>query len=591
MSISKLESLPNELLIDIFEKYINGVDILIAFVYLQNKRFDGIISQCQRFYFNFFNCRKDYFHFCIGLLPAYIEKIEELVLSEQNTPGQIHTFFSLFPSIIAFKRLRKIFFHFNIKSIDYSSDRRAILSSSNTTFDTILIQVINTVRPSTLNYVISDVLDLKIMDQLFLTSDVQFNQFFQSNYSLKIEYLMNSGISCRFENLKDIFRCDSHLKYLNVQLTSESYYNYHHLTNLTNDNIISMPILHTLLLSFQRDALTTFAMLAQCLKVIPALRRLEIKAHSVLLDAIAWEDLLQTSLPLLTHFSLKTTTSRINKDSIETTLASFETPFWIEKKNFYMIITKHKHLNSNRFYLPNLNINDQDEFNQPVIQWWIVPMRARIDDIPTKDIISFGISGIVDCLSSYYYFKNVKHLVIYNLDNNLLEWFRTYVNYSRIEYLDVSFLYNESITTSSLLSLVKSITSLRIQYNCLLAHQHIYSGNDNCLKYLDISVDNHSFHKTDIIIISQLFPNIEHLAISTTDLSNIPLLKNYLPHLCSLTFKIMDHQFSSYNNRNQKEWDYQLREQVKFLFQRTDEWTTVWIDQAALDEPYWQKLN
>ena len=70
MSVSKLESLPNEVLIDIFEKYINGVDILIAFRYQQNQRFDALISQCQRFHFNFLYCRKDYFRFCIGLLTS-----------------------------------------------------------------------------------------------------------------------------------------------------------------------------------------------------------------------------------------------------------------------------------------------------------------------------------------------------------------------------------------------------------------------------------------------------------------------------------------------------------------------------------------
>ena len=49
MSISKLESLPNEILVQILEKYINGMDILVAFLYQQNQRFDALISQCQRF--------------------------------------------------------------------------------------------------------------------------------------------------------------------------------------------------------------------------------------------------------------------------------------------------------------------------------------------------------------------------------------------------------------------------------------------------------------------------------------------------------------------------------------------------------------
>ncbi len=57
MSPSKLESLPNEILVEIFEKYMNGVDILIAFAHHQNQRIDSIISQCSRFYFKWFLTR------------------------------------------------------------------------------------------------------------------------------------------------------------------------------------------------------------------------------------------------------------------------------------------------------------------------------------------------------------------------------------------------------------------------------------------------------------------------------------------------------------------------------------------------------
>ncbi len=126
MSVSKLESLPNEILIHIFEKYINGVDIILAFAYQQNQRFDALIIQCQQYRFNFLHCRKDSFRFCIGLLPAYIERIEELVLSEKNTPGQIHAFLTFYPSFIGFKRLRKLYIHYNPQTVDEFAMETAI---------------------------------------------------------------------------------------------------------------------------------------------------------------------------------------------------------------------------------------------------------------------------------------------------------------------------------------------------------------------------------------------------------------------------------------------------------------------------------
>ncbi|CAF4978647.1 unnamed protein product, partial [Rotaria sp. Silwood1] len=46
---------------------------------------------------------------------------------------------------------------------------------------------------------------------------------------------------------------------------------------------------------------------------MPILNRLEIKAHSEIFDGNAWKILLETSLPLLTHFTLRTTTFRVEK--------------------------------------------------------------------------------------------------------------------------------------------------------------------------------------------------------------------------------------------------------------------------------------
>ncbi|CAF3776703.1 unnamed protein product, partial [Rotaria sp. Silwood1] len=113
MSFSTLESLPNEILTDIIEKYINGIDLLRAFSFQLNQRFDSLIIQCQRLRFDFIQCHQDDFRLCMGLLPAYIDKIEELAISEENTPGQVYAFLSFFPSFAVFKRLQTLYFHFD----------------------------------------------------------------------------------------------------------------------------------------------------------------------------------------------------------------------------------------------------------------------------------------------------------------------------------------------------------------------------------------------------------------------------------------------------------------------------------------------
>ncbi|CAF1369915.1 unnamed protein product [Rotaria magnacalcarata] len=113
MSRSKLESLPNEILYDIIEKYINEVDLLRAFSYQLNQRFDAIFSRSQRLCFNFIQRRKDDFRICMGLLLAYMDKIEPLAISERDTPGQVEAFLSFFPSFDLFRQLRTLYFDFD----------------------------------------------------------------------------------------------------------------------------------------------------------------------------------------------------------------------------------------------------------------------------------------------------------------------------------------------------------------------------------------------------------------------------------------------------------------------------------------------
>jgi hypothetical protein len=111
------------------------------------------------------------------------------------------------------------------------------------------------------------------------------------------------------------------------------------------------------------------------------------------------------------------------------------------------------------------------------------------------------------------------------------------------------------------------------------------------LKYLDISIPHHTFEEKDLHTISVLFPGIEHLAINTINLSNVPMLLNYLPHLRSLTFRMMDAPFPLINEYEQGIVDDGLRKAANFLFQRDDDWVTVWIDQEALTDRYWQTMT
>ena len=588
MSVSTLELLPNEILTDIFEKYINGVDIIIAFAHCQNQRFDAIISRCPRFYFNFINCQKNQFRLCLRHLPTYVDRIEKLLLSEENTPRQIHSFLTSFPSFCSFRQLRKLYFHLNGESEDWFQVPTALLSLSDTPINTISIKGKITGKIPTFNDTIPNIFRLRTLKRLILIGDSEENEWnFLTDSSSNIEYLTISGLPCDFQHLQSIFRFAPGLKYLNVRFTP--FLHRHHLIYPSDDNIVSMPTLRTLKLSFGRYDLTKFDILEKHLKAMPALRYLEIKAHGGLLQANAWEALLQTSLPSLIYFNLQTTKSCVPTVDFDNMLASFETPFWIEKQNFYFMITKHQDFS--RFDKDEMQIIEQDEFEQPVTQWWIVPFRSRLDNIPTNKILSLGFSGTASSLSEYYYFQNVQHLFINDLNLGLLQWLVTYVDYSRIKYLDVSHVNAVSGTMKSLFSIVRNINALRIRYDNLFVQQVVYLGIDNCLKNLDISFNRHNFDRQDIITISTLFPNIEHLAINTIGLLDMSLLMTSLPHLRSLTSKIVKFQFPTFVNDSEQLSGDQLRRYQQGIFQREHKWIIHWIDRNALRESNWQTFK
>ncbi|CAF1145009.1 unnamed protein product [Rotaria sp. Silwood1] len=224
MPLSNLESLPNELLIDIIEKYINGVDLLRAFDFQLNQRFNALITRCQRLRFDFIRCQKDDFRFCMNLLPAYIDKIEELFISEQDTPGQVDAFLSFLPSFESFKQLRTLYFHFDGEVIEWQIVERALNSLSKTTINTLSIKATNTDNRSSLGNVIVDLFRLKSLKQFSLMSKIDsINWSDLAKVSSNIEHLTISGIHFRFQDLQYIFKCTPHLKYLDVDLINIIY--------------------------------------------------------------------------------------------------------------------------------------------------------------------------------------------------------------------------------------------------------------------------------------------------------------------------------------------------------------------------------
>jgi hypothetical protein len=325
---------------------------------------------------------------------------------------------------------------------------------------------------------------------------------------------------------------------------------------------------------------------------MPVLNRLEIRGHSNLFDADAWEMLLKTSLPLLTHFSLQTTTFDFVDVEFHDVLATFQGLFWRSKKNFNVIITEHKSSNFMSRDIYDMYDNAECEFDLPVVQWWTAPDRTINDNfIITDKIMSLRLCDLGGTLSRNHCFDKVKYLAVDHMNVRLLKWVTTFINCSQTMELVINNSLKKTNALTSFLTYLTNINSLRISYDLLMATKDAFVGKDNRLEHLDISFVKHVFNEKDIIFIAKLFPYVEHININTTSLYNIPLLKTHLPYLRSLTFEIADRRRKFYDDHTEGRRYHELFLQTRFFFHFNTNSITVWIDQEAFQDPYWQHMS
>ncbi|CAF3491685.1 unnamed protein product [Rotaria socialis] len=590
MSLSKLESLPNEILCDIIEKYINGVDLLSAFSYQLNQRFDAIISRSERLRFNFIQCHQDDFRICMGLLRAYIDKIEQLAISERETPGQVEAFLSFFPRFTLFRQLRTLYFDFDYDAVSARLISRALNSLLDSNIKTLSITAVNMDNGSNIRYDIPPIFTLKSLKRFTLRSDLY--RFDWSNLMERqsnIQYLTVSGMNCALEDLVAIFKLAPRLKYLDVA-TFDQGYNRDSNTkrDLKMNNTIASS-LHTLILSFSKDSSVTIQMLTPYFNCMPILNRLEIKAYGVLMDADAWRICFETSLPLLTHFYIRATISGIEKTGIENVLASFQTSYWVAKKNFNIMITEHENRLRHISNLNTITLLDKTEFDQSVTCCWIAPDRTSNNELVkvNRNICWKSVDRNSTILHNYY-FDNVKIRAVDNIDKSLFQWLTKYVNCGCIKELIITAPEKTTEKLTKLVSFLTNINFLYISFDLLVVNIGAFKAIKRCVKHLNISHCEHTFNEQDIIVIGKCFPYLEHLNINTKGLYNVPLIKRYLKYLRSLTFEMRDYYINDFDDDSARRRLYDLHQQTRFLFSIKNRKMTVWMDQTAFDDSYWQ---
>ena len=589
MSASKFESLPNEILIEILEKYINGIDIVNAFAFQLNRRFDALIGQCQRFRFDFMQCRKNDFSLCMGLLPAYIDRIEELSLSEYKTPGQIYAFLNFFPTFAPFKQLRRLYFHAKGDTCEWELVERALLSIHKTNIDTLALKMARVPNQHTVQYCIASILATKSLQNLFVSTDAQNLRWaLPSRLSSNIEQLVLDDNSFRLFEFEAMLRAMPNLKYFKARVNPSLVYDFHQPnTGVTTVTKRSMPTPHTVILDIKRADSVSLQTLQECLQLIPGLRHLKITSSKPLFDANVWELLLTTSFTSLTHFKLNVSTLSITAEDALSLLNSFETPFWLKRSHFTIAIAKSERTNQEDRFPRAREYLDKHSDCQPIAQYWARP--KRLDSSPGSPITAMIVTDASKLQWENHYFSCVHRLFINTEDNGTLSWIVTHIDGSQVYYLEVS---SSSISVRSLLPVLKNVRCIHASFDQIRTNGESNFQAIPSVRYLNLADSLHSFNEEEIIMIATLFPNLEHLGIFTEQLFNVPLLQRALPRLRSLTHRIVDIDFPPVNaDRLLSRWEAALRRRTKFLFHRHEHYLTIWLDDAVDDRSYWKTFG
>ena len=581
-SVSKFEALPDEILISIFEKYINGIDIVNAFAYQLNRRLDTLIGQCQRLRFDFMQCHKDDFSLCMGLLPAYIDRIEELSLSDEKAPGQIYAFLNFFPTFAPFKQLRRLYFHANGETCEWELIKRAILSLWKTNINTLALKAVAVPNIYPMKTFISMILTINTLKKLFVSSDgVDRGWDLPRVVSPQVEQFILADESSCFSDFEKILLAIPNLKYLQVRVNPSVFYGFSNVQPAVGS------MLHTLDLNLERLNSVRVETLHELFKLMPGLRFLKITSSEALFDAAIWEMLLTTSLTSLEHFKLHIARPRVTVEDTLHLLNSFETPFWTEKLNFTITITEFGKVDLSDLDRQRSGYSDKNIICEPVAQYCSAPRRS--DMAPRNPLKAVFVSDASKLRLEHHDFAHVHRLFIHTTDHDSLNWILSHIDCSQIYYLEVS---PSSISVRSLLPALRNVRCIRTSLDQIpnIAESSVQAMPS--VRYLNLSDSKHSFDEEQIIMLARRFPNLEHLIIDTNQLSNVPFLQRELPRLRSLTHYIIDPAFRRLTSVPQlNRWEAALRRRTKLFFHRYQHYLTIWLDHAAENRSYWNRFR
>jgi hypothetical protein len=320
--IPSLQTLPVEILHHILDE-LDAQTILFSF---RNtcRQFRAVVISYNRYVLNFKSIAKSDFERLCRLVEPH--RVMSLTLSEDDeTFDQIKLFLSHF-NLRQFSRLRSLSLFINeeeqLKTIVERFSIRSLESFS------LKIEKSDDRRKTTTARLLSSIIAKSNLSKLELP--IQEGRFEKILWPAQcsIQYLRIDNV-ISFDQICSILQCSPHLRTLIISSffilnSNQSVLTpFQHLTSLTLAK-----------LSKNIDDLELF------LSMTPSLVHLKLIGYGHYCDGNRWERFIQLHLPLLSEFQFffnETQNIQQNPPDIEHIIASFQTPFWLEHKKWFVV--------------------------------------------------------------------------------------------------------------------------------------------------------------------------------------------------------------------------------------------------------------
>ncbi|CAF4955235.1 unnamed protein product [Rotaria sp. Silwood1] len=335
MEIMKLESLANELILELFE-FFNAIQLLRAFHGL-NFRFDTLLDVHFRDYSLDFRSvsKRDFDLFCQQQLPSLIDRVTSICLSDgDETPNISNHFLSYSLTMNMLTNLRSLALY-GLPSIVIV--QKFILDCRNLPcFTHLKVTECRFEVHAAFIHFINNVWHLTKLTHCHVEN------IFEPNIrlvapkvsSLSIKHLSIMITTCQLNALAHLLEKTPNLRRLNVNITS----------NGNGDDDKQMQVVHSTITTLTLLFHPSIEKMQNLFRIVPNLFHLTINTTSIYLNGHQWKQIIVNQLRKLKIFRFQMTFSfpdnNTNNNNIEEQidllLDTFRTPFWLNEHGWFV---------------------------------------------------------------------------------------------------------------------------------------------------------------------------------------------------------------------------------------------------------------